>query len=70
MAAQREGILVLSLNPIFFRHLFGRLTHRLACRRLGNRGRHRDEVLGANARNQLQALSERLCLAQRDEVFR
>ena len=42
VALQREPVLRLARDPVLLRHLLGRLAHRLAGRRLGDRRRQRE----------------------------
>ena len=67
MAAQRPAVLRFTRDAVFLGHLFGRLTHRFARRRLGDRGRDRDEVARADLQEGAQPRAERLGLARLDE---
>ena len=60
MTHQRDPVLGLPRDVILLGHLFGRLAHRLAGRRLGDRGRYRNQITGPDSGEGPEPLTQRL----------
>ena len=67
MGQQREAVLRVTGDAVFLGHLLGRLPHRFAGRRLGDRGRHRHEVPGTDPGKCRQPAAQRLGFAGRHQ---
>src|SRR5256885_16217595 len=63
VAAERPAILRVTRDVVLLRHLLGGLAHRLSRRRLGNRGRHGDEVARPDAAERAEPGAEWLGFA-------